>query len=44
MVFISAVTYFIVSARRRPGREVITRGLETDSSVEAARAGEKGPG
>jgi prolipoprotein diacylglyceryl transferase len=34
VVFVGAVTYFILSARRRPGREVIDRAGHTEPSTE----------
>jgi prolipoprotein diacylglyceryl transferase len=34
IVFIGAVTYFVLSARRRPGREVVDRAGQTESSTE----------
>ena len=34
VVFIGAVTYFVISARLHPGREVINRGEEPDSAGE----------
>jgi prolipoprotein diacylglyceryl transferase len=34
VVFIGAVTYFVLSARRRPGREVVDRGVQAESSNE----------
>jgi prolipoprotein diacylglyceryl transferase len=34
VVFIGAVTYFVLSAQRRPGREVVARGVQAESSNE----------
>jgi prolipoprotein diacylglyceryl transferase len=34
VVFIGAVTYFVLSAQRRPGREVVGRGVQAESSDE----------
>jgi hypothetical protein len=34
VVFVGAVTYFVLSARRRPGREVVDRAGKADASTE----------
>jgi hypothetical protein len=34
VVFVGAVTYFVLSAKRRPGREVVDRGVPAESSNE----------
>ena len=34
VVFVGAVTYFVLSAKRRPGREVVERGVPAESSNE----------
>ena len=34
VVFIGAVTYFVISAKLRPGREVVDRGVPAESSNE----------
>jgi prolipoprotein diacylglyceryl transferase len=34
VVFVGAVTYFVLSVKRRPGREVVGRGVQAESSNE----------